>query len=48
MVELVGLEPTTKVLWNMVGVRLTYLVGHPIQMIERLSFCLIFWLSDTS
>src|SRR5712671_3317397 len=29
VVELVGLEPTTKVLWNMVGVRPTHLVGHP-------------------
>ncbi len=29
VVELVGLEPTTKVLWNMVRVRPTPLVGHP-------------------
>ena len=29
MVELVGLELTTKVLWNMVRVRPTTLVGHP-------------------
>src|SRR5882757_9456444 len=29
VVELVGLELTTKVLWNMVGVRPTTLVGHP-------------------
>src|SRR6267154_2607857 len=29
VVESVGLEPTTKVLWNMVGVRPTPLVGHP-------------------
>src|SRR5882762_1913176 len=28
VVELVGLEPTTKVLWNMVRVRPTPLVGH--------------------
>src|SRR5712671_5404954 len=28
VVELVGLEPTTKVLWNMVGVRPAPLVGH--------------------
>ena len=28
VVELVGLEPTTKVLWNMVGVRPTPLIGH--------------------
>src|SRR4051794_22242536 len=28
VVELVGLELTTKVLWNMVGVRPTPLVGH--------------------
>jgi hypothetical protein len=28
VVELVGLEPTTKVLWNMVGARPTPLVGH--------------------
>src|SRR5712671_2749518 len=29
VVELVGLEPTTKVLWNMGGVRPAHLVGHP-------------------
>src|SRR5712671_3256674 len=28
VVELVGLEPTTKVLWNMVGVRPAPSVGH--------------------
>jgi hypothetical protein len=29
VVEPVGLEPTTKVLWNMGGVRPAHLVGHP-------------------
>src|SRR5712672_1763348 len=29
VVELVGLESTTRVLWNMVRVRPTTLVGHP-------------------
>ena len=33
MVELVGLELTTKVLWNMLGVRPTPLVGHPIPIV---------------
>jgi hypothetical protein len=30
VVELVGLEPTTRVLWNVVRVRPTALVGHPL------------------
>src|SRR5712671_3548144 len=30
VVELVGLEPTTSVLWNMVRVRPAHLVGHQI------------------
>src|SRR5712671_3468499 len=41
MVELVGLEPTTKVLWNMVGVRPTPLVGHPSRTPGVLLFCVI-------
>src|SRR5712671_5360468 len=42
VVELVGLEPTTKVLWNMVRVRPTPLVGHPCGSPGILLFCLIF------
>ncbi len=42
VVELVGLEPTTKVLWNMVGVRPTPLVGHPSRTPGVLLFCSIF------
>src|SRR4051812_37928978 len=42
VVELVGLEPTTKVLWNMVGVRPTTLVGHLSGLPGALMFCLIF------
>ena len=42
VVELVGLEPTTKVLWNMVGVRPTTLVGHPSRLSRVLLFFLIF------
>jgi len=42
VVELVGLEPTTKVLWNMVRVRPTPLVGHPFRSPGVLLFCLIF------
>jgi hypothetical protein len=42
VVELVGLEPTTKVLWNMVGVRPTPLVGHLSRPPGVLLFCLIF------
>src|SRR3954454_6275845 len=40
VVELVGLEPTTKVLWNMVGVRPAHLVGHPCRLPGVLLFCL--------
>ena len=42
VVELVGLELTTKVLWNMVGVRPTTLVGHLSGLPGGLLFCLIF------
>ena len=42
MVELVVLEPTTKVLWNMVGFRPTTLVGHLSGLPGGLLFCLIF------
>src|SRR5712671_2007047 len=35
VVELVGLEPTTKVLWNMVGVRPAHPVGHPASSSKR-------------
>jgi hypothetical protein len=42
VVELVGLEPTTKVLWNMVGVRPTPLVGHPWQIAGRFAVLLDF------
>jgi len=42
VVELVGLEPTTKVLWNIVGVRPTPLVGDPCRSPGVLLFCLIF------
>ena len=41
VVELVGLEPTTKVLWNMVGVRPTPLVGHPSRSPGGLLFSVI-------
>src|SRR5258706_5001952 len=41
VVEQVGLEPTTKVLWNMVGVRPTPLVGQPCRSPEVLLFCVI-------
>src|SRR6266571_1874339 len=42
VVELVGLEPTTKVLWNMVRVRPTPLVGHPMQIAGRFAVLLDF------
>ena len=42
VVELVGLEPTTKVLWNMGRVRPTTLVGHLSRSSGVLLFCLIF------
>src|SRR5712671_2833615 len=42
VVELVGLEPTTKVLWNMVRVRPTPLVGHPCRSPRRFTVLLDF------
>src|SRR5882757_3954721 len=38
--EPVGLEPTTKVLWNPIGVRPTPLVGHPSRY-RKLCCCVI-------
>src|SRR5882672_5088491 len=45
VVELVGLEPTTKVLWNMVGVRPTPLVGQASRLPGGFGICGISGLS---
>jgi len=41
MVELVGLEPTARVLWNVVRVRPAPLVGRPSRSPDVLLFCVI-------
>ena len=49
VVELVGLEPTTKVLWNMVRVRPSTLVGQPPPLLGQVAFALprrSGWVSD--